>query len=168
MKKIAQENLKQLEQLLKKMKLEDYMSQPEILSGASIGQHIRHILEFYSLMLSGVKLGLISYDTRERDKSIETDIEYARKTIVDISLGLSSLNEQGSLIIKGDFSLDGNSQTSIESSISRELVYCVEHSIHHQAMIKAGLIALEISNLANEDFGVAYSTLRYRKELCAQ
>ncbi|MCA1746680.1 MAG: hypothetical protein LC655_03220, partial [Bacteroidales bacterium] len=65
-------------------------------------------------------------------------------------------------------SSEGNSQKMISSSVGRELAYCIEHSIHHQAIIKAGLIDLNCTELVSSEFGVAYSTIRYRNDSCAQ
>ena len=50
----------------------------------------------------------------------------------------------------------------MKSSFERELLYCLDHAIHHQALIKIGLKELHLSHLVSPDFGVAYSTLRYR------
>jgi hypothetical protein len=52
----------------------------------------------------------------------------------------------------------------VNTSFERELVYCLDHAIHHQALIKIGLKEQELSHLVSQDFGVAYSTLRYRKQ----
>jgi len=46
-------------------------------------------------------------------------------------------------------------------------LYCLDHAIHHQALIKIGLKELQIADLVGDDFGVAYSTLRYRASLDA-
>ena len=51
--------------------------------------------------------------------------------------------------------------------VDRELLYCLDHAIHHQAFIKIGLKELQIADLVEDDFGVAYSTLRYRASLDA-
>lgn len=51
--------------------------------------------------------------------------------------------------------------------INRELAYCLEHSIHHQALIKVGLKEQNIENLIDENFGVAPATIRH-KQKCAQ
>ena len=53
------------------------------------------------------------------------------------------------------------------TSFDRELLYCLDHAIHHQALIKIGLKELQIADLVGDDFGVAYSTLRYRASLDA-
>ena len=51
----------------------------------------------------------------------------------------------------------------INSSFERELLYCLDHAIHHQALIKIGLKELDLDHLIAREFGVAYSTLRHRQ-----
>lgn len=164
MKSIAKENLLQLKELLQVMKKEDFNRKTEILSGSSIGQHIRHILEFYLLLVSGSFSGTISYDKRQRDKRMEESTEFAIETIHRLLPGIDTLEEQFMLKFEGDFTTDGTADNFIQSSVGRELAYCIEHSIHHQAIIKAGLIELGLKSLVDDNFGVAYSTIRYREQ----
>jgi len=162
MKEVARENLMQLKDLLQNLSKEQYIKSPEVLSGATIGQHIRHILEFYLLLISGSFSGTISYDKRDRDARIELDAEFAIKTTDRLLLGIDTLEENIQVKFEADYSMSGTSQNIIISSVGRELAYCVEHSIHHQAIIKAALITMGLKGLTNEFFGVAYSTIRYR------
>ncbi len=168
MKTTAKENLFQLKELLENISNDHYTSKPDILSGASIGQHIRHILEFYLLLISGSFSGTISYDKRKRDIRIEEDTVFALQTIERLLPGIDTLDEKHPVKLKSDYSTGGDSQSLIDSSVGRELAYCIEHSIHHQALIKAGLVALGAAHITNEFFGVAYSTIRYRNDQCAQ
>jgi len=168
MKTIAKENLIQLKELIQNISNDDFTNSTEVLSGATIGQHMRHILEFYLLLVSGSFSGTISYDKRERDIRIESDKEFAQKTIEKIIAGIDTLTETDSIYFEGDFTVSGNSNNKVVSSVARELAYCIEHSIHHQALIKAGLITLGLNDITDGNFGVAYSTLRYRSNTCAQ
>ncbi|MCA1758587.1 MAG: hypothetical protein LC658_02365, partial [Bacteroidales bacterium] len=81
MKNVAKENLLQLKDLLQVIKTEHFTKKTEVLSDSSIGQHIRHILEFYLLLVSGSFSGTVSYDKRQRDKRIEQDPQFAVATI---------------------------------------------------------------------------------------
>lgn len=168
MKNVAKENLEQLHDLLQKIPAEAYTGKPEVLSGASVGQHIRHILEFYLLMISGSIEGVISYDKRQRDLRIENEQEYAMRILNKITKSLDLLKVEDPVLFEGDFTVDSTGKNSIISSVGRELAYCIEHSIHHQALIKAGLIGMGMPALTDEHFGVAYSTIRYRDKSCAQ
>jgi len=55
---------------------------------------------------------------------------------------------------------------SIPSNYYRELAYNLEHTIHHMALIRVGVNEVSSIELPVE-FGVAYSTVKYRKQ-CAQ
>jgi len=163
MKTTAKENLMQLKNLLQSISLEDYSRKTDILSGSTIGQHIRHIVEFYLLLVTGSFTGTISYDKRERDKRIETDPGFAIDTIDNVVKGIETLDETSPVIFEADYSTTGTSENRIASSVGRELAYCIEHSIHHQALIKAALIIHGSAGVTDKNFGVAYSTIRYRE-----
>jgi hypothetical protein len=54
----------------------------------------------------------------------------------------------------------------ISTNYFREVAYNIEHTIHHMALIRVGIN--ETTNiLLPENFGVASSTIKYRKQ-CAQ
>lgn len=131
------------------------------LSGASIGQHTRHIIEMYQSLLNGYDGGLINYDKRKRDLELETNREVA----IDALLFINSKIEQPDKQITLAYELN-ESPYSITSNYLREVCYNLEHCIHHQALIKVGLLSMNIAT-ASEHFGVAPSTIQYRKQ-CVQ
>jgi len=51
----------------------------------------------------------------------------------------------------------------IESNYYREIAYNLEHTIHHMALIRIGISEVS-SVLLSEDFGVASSTLKHRRQ----
>ncbi|MCK5730569.1 MAG: hypothetical protein KAH68_05815, partial [Draconibacterium sp.] len=57
----AEENLMQIKQLLESIKTENYRQQIDTLSNSTIGQHIRHILEFYRLLVTDTFTETISF-----------------------------------------------------------------------------------------------------------
>jgi uncharacterized damage-inducible protein DinB len=146
MKETAKENLLQLMSLLNSISESDYTKENDILTGATIGQHIRHILEFYLLLVSGSFTGTISYDKRERNPRIENNLAFARDTINLLIPAIRLINEEDSVMLEADYTIDGSTTNTVNSSVGRELAYCIEHSIHHQALIKAGLIATGLSD----------------------
>jgi len=164
MKKTAKDNLMQLRSLLFTLDETEYTRQQKILSGGTIGQHIRHILEFYLLLVSGSFTGTISYDKRERNPRIENSLSFAIDTINLLIPAMVLLKEEDPVGLEADYTTDGSSGNTVISSVGRELAYCIEHSIHHQALMKAGLIASGISHVIDDNFGVAYSTIRYREK----
>ena len=60
-------NIVQLEEiraLLGKVPVGIYSMKQAVLSGASIGQHVRHLLEFYVTLEHGLKANLVSFQSR--------------------------------------------------------------------------------------------------------
>lgn len=56
--------------------------------------------------------------------------------------------------------------TFIETNYFREVLYNLEHCIHHQALIKVALLNFNYIQIS-ETFGIAPSTIEFRK-ICAQ
>lgn len=167
MKTFCQENLNEIKKVLQQLTNEQYQFPSHTLFGATIGQHVRHILEFYQSALEGLKINTINYDNRKRNLLIETKTLYAIEIIDGINANLSQVNRNKLLILEGDFCAEEGEQIKIQSSLFRELAYCLEHSIHHQALIKVGLLELGSLSFIDDTFGLAPATIRYRKQ-CAQ
>ncbi len=135
------------------------------LSGATIGQHCRHILELFKELLKGYETGLICYEKRQRDIVLENNKEQA---IVEIRMLINSIQiPDKKLVLSFQLDQDQNSDCFLESNYYRELLYNLEHCVHHMALIRIGLKELTNLNLP-DSFGVAASTLKYKKSQCAQ
>jgi hypothetical protein len=156
------QNLLQIRELVNNMKEEDFVNKLEILSGSSIGQHLRHILELYQCLLDGTATNEVNYDNRKRNLKLESDPAFALRTIEEISEKIFNLDSDRCLSLVGSFSASTEKKLTIQTSIYRELAYNLEHSIHHQALIKIGLSALQLSHLVDEDFGVAPATIKFK------
>ena len=167
MKTYCQKNLSEINVLLLQLSNAQYTYACKLLSEATIGQHVRHILEFYQSVLKGINIKVVNYDNRERNLSIETDKNIAIQVIKDINAVLALDIQNEPFILEGNFSSEPNKQTQIQTTLFRELAYCLEHSIHHQALIKVGLIELNSASFIDETFGLAPATIRYKK-ICAQ
>jgi hypothetical protein len=163
----CQENLNEIKLVLLKLTNEQYIYPSSTLFGATIGQHVRHILEFYQSVFNGLESKLINYDKRERNLLIETNTKVAIQLIEAICVKLSQNTKDQNLILEGNFCAEEGNQIQICTSFLRELGYCLEHSIHHQALIKVGLLEVNGINFIDDTFGLAPATIRYRKQ-CVQ
>jgi len=134
------------------------------LQGATLGAHVRHILDMYQCLEKSLVTGIVNYELRERDLRIETDPAFAIQVIDRIIVGI--LNDDRALILEGSYNKAGEGSLSAGTSYSRELLYNLDHTIHHMAMIRIGLDVTGTFELSS-DFGVAPSTVKYRKA-CAQ
>src|SRR5688500_8454021 len=79
----------QLHQLLETMTDLQYCQGLQALSQSSIGQHLRHIIEFFNELDRGYETGSVNYDQRARDHQIETDRSVAMRKLREIANGLS-------------------------------------------------------------------------------
>ena len=154
-------NLDELTNLLDQLSDKDYSQTCEELSDATIGEHVRHIIEMFYCLQNSYDSGVVNYDNRKRNKRIQTETEYAKQCIFGIKLGFKNENK----ILYLEQITDGN-QFKIQSNYYRELLYNLEHCIHHQALIKVAVLQRKDVSL-NENFGVARSTIEYRKQ-CVQ
>lgn len=155
----------QLLQLVKQLTDQQYKEALKVFSGATFGQHTRHIIEFYQCLLSQNNQGTICYDSRDRDINLEESVDFAIESIEEVIANLSLLKNDFELTLQGEF---GGFVNDFPSSLSRELLYALEHAVHHMAIIKIGIIAHVPSVVISADFGVAESTIKYREEQCAQ
>lgn len=155
------DNFSEIVSLLKNLDNKIYATCHPELSNATIGEHSRHIIEMYQSLLNNYDLGIINYDKRERNILIQSDVNYAIECIVLIQNSLDKPNKN--LVLQ-----QGINEVifSISSNYERELLYNLEHSIHHQALIKVALLKYKNIKIS-ENFGVAKSTIEYRNQ-CVQ
>ena len=147
---------------------QDSFTQPiDLLSKATIGQHFRHIIEFYQELLNGIPSGIVNYENRKRQILIESSPQYALTEIQGVINQIKALDFTSSLFLHARFSPNPNEESTVMlTSVSRELMYAFDHCIHHLAIINIGL-QMEFPYIEiPENLGVAPSTIRYREE-CA-
>ena len=84
LKKPIQHVFAQLKDLLHQISSEEYKMPSTLLSGATIGQHVRHIIELFQCLEKGYETGVVNYEKRKRDQKIETDKHFAASLLNDI------------------------------------------------------------------------------------
>ncbi|RTY71389.1 DinB family protein [Flavobacterium sp. ZB4P23] len=154
-------SLNELIDLLNQLSQKEYSNSCAELSNATIGEHTRHILEMFQCLENQYDSGIVNYDKRERNSRIQTDTTFAIENIVLIQQNLNKKNKNIELLQV----IDGE-EIRIESNYFRELLYNLEHCIHHQALIKVAILQCE-TVIIDPNFGVARSTIEYRNQ-CAQ
>jgi hypothetical protein len=95
----------------------------EHLSQSTIGQHLRHTLEFFICFEQGFEQGVINYDKRAHDRLIERDKYLALDTIQKISTFVNTLNSNKPLSLEVGYDLTKEEFITIETNATRELVY---------------------------------------------
>ena len=154
----------QIEEALHLICKEQYSTGCILMGNASIGQHVRHIIELFHEMLNGYGSGEINYENRQRDFLIETDPAFAVLQMNTIVLVMERSDKQ--LLLTSGYDMDKGTTSTISTTYMREVIYNIEHTIHHMALIRIAFKSLFDIEL-NSSFGVAPSTLKYRRA-CAQ
>jgi hypothetical protein len=158
--------LNQLSNAVKQLTDNEFTIPSRVLSGSSVGQHLRHTLEFFICLEQGLNKGIVNYDERGHDRLIETDRDLALEVIHRIHFFLGTQAVDKDLILEASY--DGQGVVSVKTSYFRELTYNIEHAVHHMAIMKIGIREVAERVSLPTDFGVAASTLRYREEQLAE
>lgn len=156
--------LDQLSQMLTQISDLDYTRPSVSLSGSSIGQHLRHTLEFFICLEQGYTKGVVNYDKRSHDKTIETDRKTAHDAIDRILDFLSVADLEKELKLEVNYNLTQDDTEVLNTCGKRELVYNIEHAVHHMALIKIGIRELAPYIDLKKEFGVAASTIRHHEK----
>lgn len=154
----------QLTETLNQLSADEYVQASKILFNASIGQHVRHIIELFLCLEKGYESGVVNYEKRKRDYQIETNKDLAIQLLKDIYHRLDRPNSN--LVMEAEDYENTGGIVAIPSNYYREVAYNLEHTIHHMALIRVGVNEVSTIELPQE-FGVAYSTIKYRQQ-CAQ
>jgi hypothetical protein len=164
LKKSVQHVFVQLSEALLQLQDAEYSQPSRILFNASIGQHTRHIIELFLCLEHGYENGVVNYEKRKRNRDIETDRQFAIGLLKSIYQQMDKPNID--LVLEADDYDEEMFTVSIPTNYYREIAYNLEHTIHHMALIRVGINEVA-SIVLPDEFGVAYSTIKYREQ-CAQ
>jgi hypothetical protein len=154
----------QLNDALDQLSDEAYTAPSRVLFNATVGQHVRHIIELFQCLETGYETGVVNYEKRKRDYRIETDRRFAAVLLRRIFRNMGKPNKRISLEAE-DYN-ETLETVTIPSNYFREIAYNLEHTIHHMALIRVGIN--EVGGISLPDtFGVAYSTIKFRQQ-CVQ
>lgn len=124
---------------------------------------MRHTLEFFICFEHGFEKGLINYDKRAHDKLIETDKFLAMAAIQRIQDFVSKNQEYRPLKLEVGYDLSKEDFVLVDTNYTRELVYNIEHAVHHMAIMKIGIREVAPYITLAPDFGIAASTIRHKE-----
>ncbi len=154
--------LLQLNNVINQITQEDFRKPSVALSQASVGQHLRHTLEFFICLMQGYEQGVVNYDKRSHNKEMESHKAIALKTIAQIQNFVQAIQIDKSLKLEVAYQPDCENCITIESNYLRELTYNIEHAVHHMAIMKIGIREVASYVQLPADFGIAVSTIRFR------
>jgi uncharacterized damage-inducible protein DinB len=155
--------LEQLADVVLQMDEKDFCKPSETLSKSTVGQHLRHTVEFFICLEQGFEKGVVNYDKREHDKLIESDKFIALAAINRIKDFVSHQSKDQILQLEVGYDRNSDECVTISTNYLRELTYNIEHAVHHMAIMKIGIREVASYVKLPSDFGVAVSTIRYKE-----
>lgn len=151
--------------LLNSLSDEEYTRKVPAVFGSTIGGHYRHCLDHFRSLLQGLDAGEINYDHRERNSWIENDCMFALAETHRVLSAFESIPTRFldcPINVRSKINYQVDTAPLIGSTVGREFMYAVAHSIHHYALIAVICGILEVPVPAG--FGVAPSTLKYQAD----
>ncbi|WP_027001120.1 hypothetical protein [Hugenholtzia roseola] len=156
--------LAQLQTFLTQISPQDYSRPLPLLQAQPIGRQVRHCLEFYICFLESISKpnALLSYDKRKRDLRLETILEEAQAQVLFLQKQLQKQQiPLVELILESDAP---QGKMRLVSSTERELLYLLEHTVHHLAILRLSAQCYFPYIEFAGDFGVAYATQKNEAE----
>lgn len=156
------QQLQLLNKLLTELTDEQYNKKIPHLGNSSIGGHTRHVIELLQCAIDGYHTGQVDYINRKRNLLLETDRLFAQSALQQLDGSIKIPDRQLNLVV--DPIENAIELLKVTTTYYREVVYNTEHTIHHLALIKVAIIEMKLDIIDN-DFGIAYSTIKYQASL---
>jgi len=133
-----------------------------------VGPHFRHCIDFYTCFFRGVASGAIDYDQRARSGDIERQPTAAISALEGIRRRLGAMvDDESSTPVRARADAVGDTTEWTQSTVGRELLFLLAHTVHHFALID--LLLRQDGIELPVEFGVAPSTLEHeRQHPCAR
>jgi hypothetical protein len=152
----------QCDQLLQLISRREYVATAQ--GASSVGAHIRHILDRFHCVFAGLNDGFIDYDARKREQAIENSPDAASFALASVARRIQDLDLahrlSNTITVRESVHSEGP-VVAIPSSVGRELMGVVTHSIHHLAIIALSVKAFGYQ--LDDDLGKAPSTIMYER-----
>lgn len=138
----------------------------ESISGvSSIGQHVRHYIDFVQCLLKGADKGKINYDIRERSTEISDNPLIAKHNLKMLTIKIKKLyafSQNKRVQVQESLSAEGY-LSEAQSTVERELMFAADHGIHHLALIH--MIGTLVGYNIPKHFAYNHATRVYQKSL---
>ncbi len=135
----------------------------------AIGPHLRHCLDHFRSLLTGLDTGTIDYDARESDSGLEADPDLFLAALYEVTAelaGLEGISTTQAVEVVQSAAPD-TPPVSVGSTLERELIFLSSHTIHHLALVIEVAESRGVSVPSN--LGATFSTVAYpsRQEIAA-
>ena len=157
--------LAQGENLLNAMSDKEYCNVISPWFTSSTGEHVRHLLDHYLAIKSGVESGCIDYDARSRGSEIETNKHAALALIKDTKQWLSLLSQDDlntTLQCSTEVAVTQTLRANAGTTLARELIFAASHAVHHYALMAISAQMQQVN--VEHGLGLAPSTATFLRD----
>ncbi|EJI1277639.1 hypothetical protein NDZ80_000991 [Vibrio vulnificus] len=159
--------LKQITTILTLLESQPRDKQEQLFVEQRIGAHIRHVHDHFRSLFIGLKTGIVDYNLRNRESMEEVDLPISLSENKHILNQLERLNVEASRIeIISEINCHATESLQMTSSVERELLYLINHTIHHAAIIKHMMDNACVS--CPPEIGLAPGTATYYRQLACE
>ena len=163
------EALDQVRSLINSVKVEQDVA-GNLYAVSGIGRHVRHVVDHFRALQAGIESGTVDYNIRHRESEMESQAELGLFEIDRLILWLQSSapTDDSPVAVISEISCLHDESRRFDSNVRRELLYLINHSIHHAAY--AALLARENGVKPDAGIGLAPATasyLRHDRAECA-
>jgi hypothetical protein len=129
-----------------------------------VGRHIRHASDHLQALLDSSQTHSIDYNFRTRDSDTEKSIESALALLARQRVQLTAMSAfdlHSGVKVISEISFSATLNGAFQSSLAREMLYLINHTIHHAAYIK--LVLKNKGVTLPDEIGLAPCTLSHMK-----
>ena len=138
--------------------------------GAGIGPQLRHCADYCRALLDGLPAGRVDHDARKRDALFELNRGYAVRELESLAERLRALDREWgdvTLLVRSEAAvLPPGADPWLRSSLRRELVVLLSHTVPHPALVRERLLARGVD--PGRELGLAPSTREHETRACAR
>lgn len=157
--------LGEMRTMIQRIDDESYVAPARGRSSGGIGSHVRHCLDHINALVTATRTGMCAYDRRARGTAVEICRHAALHSVLDLEADLLRLDRRLlDVPVHVETQVDTHGSVLVTTStIGRELMFVISHTIHHNALI--GRLLEERAIEMGPRFGLAPATPLL---LCAQ
>lgn len=131
------------------------------------GVHVRHVIDHVQAFLAGLQTGEIDYNVRHRNSPSEMDPEFAAAQLLAIMGECEALENlhcapPEELLVTSEIDCLTTHTEKFRSNAAREVLYLINHTIHHAAYIRLLLQGCDLE--LSSHIGIAPCTATFRRE----
>jgi hypothetical protein len=126
-----------------------------------LGAHVRHCIDHVDALLNGTTSGEIHYDRRERGTAMEADRAIGLVAAADRARQIRAISDAclHSAIVVEAIVAPGSRPMRFDSTVAREVLYVLHHTVHHTALMSA--LASNLGIPVDPSVGRAPATLAH-------